>query len=461
MTIRSVLVANRGEIAVRVIRAAKALGMRTVQVHSAADADMLAVKLADEAVNIGPPAPKKSYLNIEAVISAAKATGVDAVHPGYGFLSENGDFADAVVNAGLVFIGPSGDAIRLLGDKVAARKVAAKAGVPTVPGSDGRLDDLDAAKAVVEKTGFPVMIKASAGGGGRGIRIVNSIAELENQFPQASAEAAAAFGDGGLYMEKVITKARHVEVQILGDGENFVHCFERECSLQRRRQKVWEEAPSFLLPADVREKLCASAVALAREVKYRGAGTVEYLYDEDAQEFYFIEVNTRIQVEHPVTEMITGIDLVQEMIKVCGGASLSVKQEDIKVHGHAIECRINAEDPAKGFMPAPGLVTTLKVPEGEGIRFDTMLYEGYTVPPFYDSLLGKLIVWAETRDACLARLKTALEGLVVEGVPTTIPLHLALATDDHVRRGDFHTRFLEPWLESDFATAGDKKAEVA
>ncbi|PWE54197.1 acetyl-CoA carboxylase biotin carboxylase subunit [Metarhizobium album] len=461
MTIRSVLVANRGEIAVRVIRAAKALGMRTVQVHSAADADMLAVKLADEAVNIGPPAPKKSYLNIEAVIAAAKATGVDAVHPGYGFLSENGDFADAVVNAGLIFIGPSGDAIRLLGDKVAARKVAAKAGVPTVPGSDGRLDDLDAAKKVVEKTGFPVMIKAAAGGGGRGIRIVNSIAELENQFPQASAEAAAAFGDGGLYMEKVITKARHVEVQILGDGENFVHCFERECSLQRRRQKVWEEAPSFLLPADVREKLCASAVALAREVKYRGAGTVEYLYDEDAQEFYFIEVNTRIQVEHPVTEMITGIDLVQEMIKVCGGATLSVKQDDIKVHGHAIECRINAEDPAKGFMPAPGLVTTLKVPEGEGIRFDTMLYEGYTVPPFYDSLLGKLIVWAETRDACLARLKTALEGLVVEGVPTTIPLHLALATDDHVRRGDFHTRFLEPWLESDFATAGDKKAEVA
>lgn len=461
MTIRSVLVANRGEIAVRVIRAAKALGMRTVQVHSAADADMLAVKLADEAVNIGPPAPKKSYLNIEAVIAAAKASGVDAVHPGYGFLSENGDFADAVVNAGLIFIGPSGDAIRLLGDKVAARKVAAKAGVPTVPGSDGRLDDLDAAKKVVEKTGFPVMIKAAAGGGGRGIRIVNSVPELETQFPQASAEAAAAFGDGGLYMEKVITKARHVEVQILGDGENFVHCFERECSLQRRRQKVWEEAPSFLLPADVREKLCASAVALAREVKYRGAGTVEYLYDEDAQEFYFIEVNTRIQVEHPVTEMITGIDLVQEMIKVCGGAALSVKQEDIKVHGHAIECRINAEDPTKGFMPAPGLVTTLKVPEGEGIRFDTMLYEGYTVPPFYDSLLGKLIVWAETRDACLARLKTALEGLVVEGVPTTIPLHLALATDDHVRRGDFHTRFLEPWLDSDFATAGDKKAEVA
>jgi acetyl-CoA carboxylase biotin carboxylase subunit len=461
MTIRSVLVANRGEIAVRIIRAAQALGIRTVQVHSAADADMLAVKLADEAVNIGSPAPKKSYLNIEAVVAAAKAAGVDAVHPGYGFLSENGDFADAVVAAGMVFIGPSGDAIRLLGDKVAARQVAQKAGVPTVPGSDGRIDDLDAARAVTAKTGFPMMIKAAAGGGGRGIRIVQNVAELEQQFPQASAEAAAAFGDGGLYLEKVITKARHVEVQILGDGTNFVHCFERECSLQRRRQKVWEEAPSFLLPTDVREKLCASAVALAREVKYSGAGTVEYLYDEDSREFYFIEVNTRIQVEHPVTEMVTGIDLVQEMFRVAGGAPLSVKQADIKVRGHAIECRINAEDPALGFRPAPGTIEKLFVPEGEGIRFDTMLYEGYTIPPFYDSLLGKLIVWAENRDACLDRLKTALAGLKVEGVPTTIPLHLALATDGNVRRGDFHTRFLESWLETQFAASGDREAEVA
>jgi len=461
MTIRSILVANRGEIAVRIIRAAKALGIRTVQVYSAADADMLAVRLADEAVNIGPPAAKKSYLNIEAVIAAAKAAGVDAVHPGYGFLSENGDFADAVVAAGMVFIGPSGDAIRLLGDKVAARQVAQKAGVPTVPGSDGRIDDLDAARAVTAKTGFPMMIKAAAGGGGRGIRIVQTVAELEQQFPQASAEAAAAFGDGGLYLEKVINKARHVEVQILGDGENFVHCFERECSLQRRRQKVWEEAPAFLLPADVREKLCASAVALAREVKYRGAGTVEYLYDEETRDFYFIEVNTRIQVEHPVTEMITGLDLVQEMITVCGGAPLSVTQADIAVRGHAIECRINAEDPSRGFMPAPGTIETLVVPEAEGVRFDTMLYEGYTIPPFYDSLLGKLIVWAEDRDACLARLKTALEHLQVVGVPTTISLHLALAGDDNVARGDYHTRFLETWLETQFAPTGAPTAEVA
>ncbi|GEO87037.1 MULTISPECIES: acetyl-CoA carboxylase biotin carboxylase subunit [Alphaproteobacteria] len=461
MTIHSVLVANRGEIAVRIIRAAKALGIRTVQIHSAADADMLAVKMADEAINIGSPAPRKSYLNIEAVIAAAKSAGVDAVHPGYGFLSENGDFADAVTAAGMVFMGPSGDAIRLLGDKVAARQAAQKAGVPTVPGSDGRIDDLDAARALTARIGFPVMIKAAAGGGGRGIRIVQTTSELETQFPQASAEAAAAFGDGGLYIEKVITKARHVEVQIFGDGENFVHFFERECSLQRRRQKVWEEAPAFLLPGPIREALCESAVALARSVNYRGAGTVEYLYDEDTQEFYFIEVNTRIQVEHPVTEMITGVDLVQEMFKVAGGAPLSVRQGQIAVNGHAIECRINAEDPARGFMPSPGRINQLVVPTGEGIRFDTMLYEGYTIPPFYDSLLGKLIVWAETRDACLDRLKTALEGLQVVGVPTTIPLHLALAGDESIRRGDYHTRFLETWLETQCAPQGAPKAEVA
>ncbi|MBA1349880.1 MULTISPECIES: acetyl-CoA carboxylase biotin carboxylase subunit [unclassified Rhizobium] len=461
MTIRSLLVANRGEIAVRIIKAAKALGIRTVQVHSVADADMLAVKLADEAVNIGPPSAAKSYLNINAVVSAATATGVDAVHPGYGFLSENADFADAVEAAGLIFIGPKGDAIRLLGDKVAARAVAARAGVPTVPGSAGRIASLDEARAIADKTGFPIMIKAAAGGGGRGIRIADNMADLERHFPQASAEAAAAFGDGGLYLEKVITKARHVEVQILGDGENFVHCFERECSLQRRRQKVWEEAPSFLLPADVREKLCASAVALAREVGYRGAGTVEYLYDEIAREFYFIEVNTRIQVEHPVTEMITGIDLVQEMIKVCGGAKLSIAQKDIVARGHAIECRINAEDPSRNFMPAPGRIETLKVPEGEAIRFDTMLYEGYSIPPFYDSLVGKLIVWAESRDACLERLKSALEGLTITGIPTTVPLHLALASDESVRRGAFHTRFLETWLETEFAGLSGKTAEVA
>ncbi|EJC63997.1 acetyl/propionyl-CoA carboxylase, alpha subunit [Rhizobium leguminosarum bv. viciae WSM1455] len=461
MTIRSVLVANRGEIAVRVIKAAKALGIRTVQVHSAADADMLAVRLADEAVNIGPPAPKKSYLNIEAVIAAAKAAGVDAVHPGYGFLSENGDFADAVRDAGMIFIGPSGDAIRTLGDKVAARQVAKRAGVPTVPGSDGRVAGLEEARLLAGEIGFPVMIKAAAGGGGRGIRIVDSIAELEQQFPLASAEALAAFGDGGLYLEKVIARARHVEVQIFGDGQNFVHFFERECSLQRRRQKVWEEAPAFLLPADMRERLCMSAVALAREVGYRGAGTVEYLYDDETGDFYFIEVNTRIQVEHPVTEMITGFDLVQEMFKVAGGAALSVSQRDIVASGHAIECRINAEDPFKAFQPSPGTIASLSVPEGEGIRFDTMLYEGYTIPPFYDSLLGKLIVHAETRKACLEKLAASLTALAIEGVPTTVPLHQALARDASVGKGAFHTRFLEQWLEHDFPALAGRTQEVA
>ena len=460
MTIKSVLIANRGEIAVRIIKAAKALGIRTVQVYSAADADMLAVKLADEAVDIGSPAPKKSYLNIDVVIAAAKAAKVDAVHPGYGFLSENGDFADAVAAAGMIFIGPSGDAIRLLGDKVAAREAAARAGVPTVPGSGGRVADLARAHEVADRIGFPLMIKAAAGGGGRGIRIVTSLAELDQQFPLASAEATAAFGNGGLYIEKVIASARHIEVQIFGDGRNFVHFYERECSLQRRRQKVWEEAQAFLLPDDIRQQLCASAVALAREVGYRGAGTVEYLYDEQTRAFYFIEVNTRIQVEHPVTEMITRFDLVQEMFRVAGGASLSVGQADIQPRGHAIECRINAEDPFRNFTPAPGRITRLVEPKEEGVRFDTMLYEGYTIPPFYDSLLGKLIVWGEDRQQCLVRLRRALDGLVIEGVPTTIALHRALADDAAIQAGAFHTRFLEGWLEREFA-ARNPNAEVA
>ena len=460
MKIHSVMIANRGEIAVRIIKAAKALGLRTVQVYSKADADSLAVRLADESVEIGPPAAKKSYLNIEAILAAAAATRVDAIHPGYGFLSENADFADAVVAAGMVFVGPDGAAIRLLGDKVAARRVAAEAGVPTVPGSDGRVSDLAEGRAVVSRIGFPVMIKAAAGGGGRGIRVVRTIAEFDQQFPQASAEAAAAFGDGGLYIERLVENARHVEVQILGDGTDFVHCFERECSLQRRRQKVWEEAPAVGLPVAVREKLCASAVSLARSVAYRGAGTVEYLYDEPTQEFYFIEVNTRIQVEHPITEMITGLDLVQEMLRVAGGLPLSIKQEDIAITGHAIECRINAEDPRRDFMPWPGLVQKLEVPAGKGIRFDTMLFDGYTVPPFYDSLLGKLIVHAESRAACLVKLRDVLGGLKITGIPTTIPLHVALSADPEVATGRFHTRFLEGWLETKFAASVADKEVV-
>ena len=447
MAISKLLIANRGEIAVRIIRAARELGIKTVQVHSAADTESLAVKMADEAVNIGPPHATKSYLNIQAILDAAKATGADAVHPGYGFLAENANFAEAVEAAGLIFVGPKGDAIRIMGDKVAARVAAEAAGVPVVPGSVGRIDDPGRARLVAQAIGFPVMIKAAAGGGGRGIRIAHDIGEFEALMPQASAEAQAAFGDGGLYIEKVIERARHIEVQILGDGERAIHCFERECSLQRRRQKVWEEAPSVVLPQDVREKLCASAVALAEAVKYRGAGTLEYLYDDQTHHFYFIEMNTRIQVEHPVTEMITGLDLVREMIRVAGGEPLRYSQDQVRMRGHAIEVRINAEDPARNFMPAPGLVTSFRTPGGPGTRFDTMLYQGYQVPPFYDSLLGKLIVWDETREAAINRMARALGELEVGGLKTTKPLHQLLAADPSVRRADFHTRWLEPWLE--------------
>ena len=448
MAITKLLIANRGEIAVRIIRAAKELGIRTVQVHSAADAESLAVKMADEAVNIGPPHAAKSYLNVLNILEAAKVTGADAVHPGYGFLAENAAFADAVEAAGLIFVGPKGDAIRVMGDKVAARVAAEAAGVPVVPGSDGRIDDPEQAKAIALAIGFPVMIKAAAGGGGRGIRIAHDMHEFETLMPQASAEAKAAFGDGGLYIEKVIEKARHIEVQILGDGRRAIHCFERECSLQRRRQKVWEEAPSAVLPQNVRDKLCASAVALAEAVNYRGAGTLEYLYDDETQHFYFIEMNTRIQVEHPVTEMITGIDLLREMILICGGEPLRYTQDQVRMKGHAIEVRINAEDPAKNFMPAPGTVTSLRVPGGPGTRFDTLLFQGYQVPPFYDSLLGKLIVWDETRERAIARMRRALDELEVGGLQTTKPLHQLLATDESVARADFHTRWLEPWLEA-------------
>ncbi|MER9345646.1 acetyl-CoA carboxylase biotin carboxylase subunit [Mesorhizobium sp. M0227] len=450
--LKKLLVANRGEIAVRIIRAAQDLGIATVAVYSAADAESLHVQLADEAVNIGPPAAKKSYLNVEAILKAARDTGCDSVHPGYGFLAENAAFSDAVTGAGLVFVGPSGDAIRMMGDKVSARSAAAAAGVPVVPGSAGRVEGLKAGHEVLTATGFPVMIKAAAGGGGRGIRIANSLAEFEQAFPQAEAEALAAFGDGGLYMEKVIGKARHIEVQVLADGSDAIHCYERECSLQRRRQKVWEEAPSRALSDRLREELCASAVALAKAVKYSGAGTVEYLYDDEADRFYFIEMNTRIQVEHPVTEAITGIDLVAEMLRIAGGEKLRIRQGDVSVKGHAIEVRLNAEDPAKEFAPFPGLVAELRIPGGPGVRFDSMLYQGYQVPPFYDSLLAKLIVHAETREAAIVRLIRALNELKIGGLKTTKPLFLALAADPAVRAGDVHTRWLEGWLIENAAT---------
>ena len=447
MPIRSLFIANRGEIAVRIIRAARELGIETVQAFSDADATSLAVQLADRSVNVGPAHATKSYLNVDGIVDAAKQSGADAVHPGYGFLAENAQFADAVTAAGMTFVGPDGATISMMGDKVSARKVAAQAGVPTVPGSEGRIDNLDEVHALVEQFGFPVMIKAAAGGGGRGIRIAHDREEFETALPQARAEAQAGFGDGGLYIEKLISQARHIEVQILGDGTNVVHCFERECSLQRRRQKVWEEAPACALAADVRNAMCASAVALAKAVNYRGAGTIEYLYDEASGDYYFIEMNTRIQVEHPVSEWITGLDLVAEMLRIAGGEPLRFEQIDIGQSGHSIEVRLNAEDPANGFMPFPGVVSDLRVPGGPGVRFDTMLHSGYAIPPFYDSLLGKLVVWADTRDAAITRLDRALCELEITGVKTTKPLFRALAADETVRSGAVHTNWLETWLE--------------
>ena len=455
------LVVNRGEIAVRIIRAARELGLATVQVHSTADTDSLAVRLADEAIAIGPPQASKSYLNVEAILAAARQSGATAVHPGYGFLAENADFAEAVETAGLTWIGPSPATIRMMGDKVAARRAAAAAGVPTVPGSAEAVGSPDEAVEVAEGTGYPVMIKAAAGGGGRGIRIAGNRDEFVRLWSQASAEARAAFGDGALYVEKVIERARHVEVQVLGDGERAVHLFERECSVQRRRQKVWEEAPAAVLTADVRQALCRSAVDLARSVGYRGAGTLEYLYDDQSGAFHFIEMNTRIQVEHPVTEMITGIDLVREQIQVGLGQPLAMRQEDITMRGHAIEVRLNAEDPSQDFLPAPGIVEGLNLPGGPGVRFDGMIFPGYAIPPFYDSLLGKLIVWDESRDAVLTRLERALDEMEITGLPTTRELHTALVRDPEIRAGRVHTTWLEGWLETHAAELGTADTEGA
>ncbi|QPR36352.1 acetyl-CoA carboxylase biotin carboxylase subunit [Delftia acidovorans] len=455
------LIANRGEIAVRIIRAAKELGLKTVAVYSDADAQSLAVRMADEAVRIGPAHATKSYLSVDAILEAAADSGAGAVHPGYGFLSENAAFAERIEAAGLVFVGPTPHAIRTMGDKAAARAAAMKAGVPTVPGSVGVVTDADSAVALAKGIGYPIMIKASAGGGGRGIRVAHDEAELRQQFATATAEAQAAFGNGEVYLERFIRQARHIEVQILGDGQRVVHCFERECSLQRRRQKVWEEAPSAAISEATRAALCESALRLAHSVAYRGAGTLEYLYDDDTREFFFIEMNTRIQVEHSVTEMITGIDLVKEMLRIALGQPLRLQQEDIRLTGAAIEVRINAENAAKNFMPSPGLVSQLVVPGGPGVRFDTMLFPGCTVPAYYDSLLGKLIVHDTDRAGALARMRRALGELQVEGIHTTIPLHRALCEDAGVAQAAFHTGFLETWLSvNPLADAPAPLAEV-
>jgi acetyl-CoA carboxylase biotin carboxylase subunit len=446
MAIRKILIANRGEIAVRIIRAAREMGIATVQAVSAADRDMLAARMADECIDIGPPQAARSYLNAAAILDAAARSGADAIHPGYGFLAENAAFAEAVEAAGLVFIGPTSATIRLMGDKAAARRTAEGAGVPTIPGSEGVVRDAAEAMRLAEAIGYPLMIKAAAGGGGRGIRVATDAAALERLLPQASAEARSAFGDGGLYLERFIAKARHIEVQVLGDGHDAVHLFERECSVQRRRQKLWEEAPAACLDEATRAALCASAVRLARAIGYRGAGTLEYLYDEATGAFHFIEMNTRIQVEHPVSEMITGIDLLHEMIHIAAGGRLRHAQADIVARGHAIECRICAEDPARDFLPAPGTIAALRLPGGPGVRFDGMLYPGYTVPPFYDSLLGKLIVWDANRPRAHPRMARALDEMAVEGVPTTLALHRALAASAEIAAGRVHTNWLEAWL---------------
>ncbi len=444
--LKRLLVANRGEIAIRVIRAARELGLETVAVHSEADRDSLHVRMADVVVPIGPPPASKSYLKPDAIIQAAIDSGAHAVHPGYGFLSENAAFAEAVEKAGLVFVGPTPESIRIMGNKALARETAAKAGVPTVPGSDGVVGTIDEAVTVAAQIGFPVLIKASAGGGGRGIRVAGDADELRKQMSVAQAEAQSAFGDKSVYLERFIRRARHVEVQVLGDGRDVVHCFERECSLQRRRQKVLEEAPSPALSPATRERLCESAVRLAQSVSYRSAGTLEYLYDSDSGEFFFIEMNTRIQVEHPITEMITGIDLVHEMIRIAQGQPLRLKQSDIAIRGAAIECRINAEDPEKNFMPSPGRVSEIILPGGPGVRVDTMLYPGCAVPPYYDSLLAKLVVHAEDRVTAIARMRRALRELHVEGVKTTRALHLMLMDEPRFGAAQFDTNSLEGWL---------------
>jgi acetyl-CoA carboxylase biotin carboxylase subunit len=446
--IRKVLIANRGEIAVRIIRAARELGLKTVAVYSEADRDSLAVRLADEAVEIGPPHAAKSYLNTEAVLQAARQTGADALHPGYGFLSENAAFAQAVQDAGLVFVGPTPKTIHTMGNKALARATALRAGVPIVPGSEGVVADLEEALTVAQQIGYPVMIKASAGGGGRGIRVAHNQEELAKQLSMAQSEAQAAFGDRGVYLERFIGRARHVEVQVLGDGERVIHLYERECSMQRRRQKIFEEAPCPALDTATREKLCASAVKLAESVQYRGAGTLEYLYDADTGEFFFIEMNTRIQVEHPISEMVTGVDLVREMLRIAGGEALRYQQSDIKLRGASIECRINAEDTSKNFMPSPGTISELAWPGGPGVRVDSMLYAGYKIPPFYDSMLAKLVVWDEDRNAALARMERALREVRIEGVPTTVGLHLSLLADQGVRSGQYDTNYLERWIEN-------------
>jgi acetyl-CoA carboxylase biotin carboxylase subunit len=441
---QKVLIANRGEIALRVIRACRELGIATVVVHSEADRDSLHVRFADEDICIGPPPPQASYLNIPRIIAAAEITGADAIHPGYGFLAENADFAEICERSDITFIGPTAEQIRRMGDKVAARRTMIEAGVPVVPGTEEALTDARFGRKAAEGIGFPVMIKAAAGGGGKGMRIARSAGEFEGLFATANAEAEAAFGNGAIYVERLLQGARHVEIQVLGDRHGrTVHLGERDCSIQRRHQKLIEESPSPALTPELRHQMGDAAVRGVAAIGYVGAGTVEFLLEPDGN-YYFLEMNTRIQVEHPVTEEVTGYDLLQEQLRVAAGERLSIP-DDVELRGHAIECRINAEDPEHNFRPTPGTITTFHPPGGLGIRVDTHVYTGYTVPPYYDSLIAKLIVRARTRDEAIERARVALEMFVIEGVKTTIPFLEQVLDHPDFRAGDVDTQFLERW----------------
>lgn len=444
---KKVLIANRGEIALRIIRACRDLGVSTVMIHSEADRDSLPVNLADESYCIGPVSASQSYLNVPEIINVALISGADAIHPGYGFLSENARFAEICREHKIKFIGAKPEVIKLMGDKASARDTVKKAGVATVPGTEGLISDLKEAKKIAKEIGYPVLVKATAGGGGRGMRIVQHEDELEKALLAASQEAQAAFGNAGVYIEKFITKMRHIEFQIFGDmSGNVVHLGERDCSIQRRHQKLLEEAPSPALSEKLRQEMGSAAVKVAKAVGYEGAGTIEFILDLDSKNFYFMEMNTRIQVEHPVTEMVTGLDLLVEQIRVAEGEKLSVKQEDIKIKGHAIEFRINAEDPFDKFRPSPGTLEEFIVPGGIGVRTDTHCYSGYIVPPYYDSLVGKLIIFGENRQQTISRAKRALGEFGIEGIKTTIPLFLEILEDERFIKGDITTKYLDEFF---------------
>src|SRR5579883_1768569 len=439
-----ILIANRGEIALRILRACKELGINTVAVHSTADADAMHVRLADESVCIGPPPSKDSYLNVPALLAACEITGADAVHPGYGFLSENARFAEILADHNLHFIGPKAEHIRRMGDKIEAKKTAKKLGIPVVPGSDGAVTPDQDAMVIAKSIGFPVLVKAAAGGGGRGMKVAHTEADLALALTTAANEAKSAFGDASVYLEKYLQKPRHIEIQVLGDGRGgAIHLGERDCSLQRRHQKVWEEGPSPVIDAAARAKIGLTVAKAMQEMKYLGVGTVEFLFEDG--EFYFIEMNTRIQVEHPVTEMITGLDLVLEQIRIAAGNELDFEQSDISLHGHAIECRINAESPAT-FRPSPGKIVHYHPPGGLGVRVDSAVYQGYTIPPYYDSLVGKLIVRGKNRAEALMRLKRALDEFVIDGIETTVPLFQDLLRVKDIIDGSYHIHWLEEHL---------------